>query len=584
MALTQEQIKQGYSTIPGNYDPVTGNVITPKSLSPEPKTQLGSPAVDDTNYAGITGGVSEQLANTLNGVTAERDAQAKLTDKSGSDLSMFTQLLGNEPLDLINEQNTQGVNELTKKSNDYYQQVLDLNAQASGLNREAQAIPIQTQEQFKNTGATDRGVAPITTGKLRENALRALSIAQQSDIANAAYTGSVNALNSAKEKAQQIVDIKYAQIEAQLKTRQIQYEMNKDILDRYDKKRSEALGIALKREERDIAEQKQNEKDIQNLALTAISTGNAPSDILASVSGKSIEEAITTLAPYLKTQNTDVIKLDNGSTLLIDKNSGQIIKNYGGAKPKEVSGVTGISPVVASTFGTLINTTSNLEDTVAGKTAIKEQLASMLNAGDYNGAYNQIANSVAKGLTGETKNRFENARIDYEVMSGFKGALQQYINAGGDTGLLKGTAESITRKLGQVTDPKLTALAVQLQREFQTYRNTMTGAAFTPKESAEYASVNPTVSKSLNLNLAVVDGALNQLKNRVDGTIRAKVPQAGDIQKLLDAPRQAEQAKQTVNTLYQKVDADVKAGIEKLINQGVSDEDIIDYLQLKGIQ
>ncbi len=42
MALTQEQIKQGYSTIPGNYDPVTGNVITPKSLSPEPKTQLGS--------------------------------------------------------------------------------------------------------------------------------------------------------------------------------------------------------------------------------------------------------------------------------------------------------------------------------------------------------------------------------------------------------------------------------------------------------------------------------------------------------------------------------------------------------------
>lgn len=178
-------------------------------------------------------------------------------------------------------------------------------------------------------------------------------------------------------------------------------------------------------------------------------------------------------------------------------------------------------------FGATINNVANLEKTVAGKKAVQANLQSYIAAGDYKSAYNQIANSVEDQLVGESKQRFANARTDAEVMQGLKNQIQQYADAGGDTNLLKGTAESIYNKLGTVKDPKFKSIAVALQREFQTYRNTMTGAAFSPQESAEYQSVNPTANNTLDLNLSVIDGALSQLNNRVNSTIKSRAGEGG---------------------------------------------------------
>lgn len=51
----------------------------------------------------------------------------------------------------------------------------DLEAQLRGLIAESRAIPLQIQQEFVSRGATRAGVAPIETGRLRENAIRALS-------------------------------------------------------------------------------------------------------------------------------------------------------------------------------------------------------------------------------------------------------------------------------------------------------------------------------------------------------------------------------------------------------------------------
>jgi len=111
-----------------------------------------------------------------------------------------------------------------------------------------------------------------------------------------------------------------------------------------------------------------------------------------------------------------------------------------------------------------------------------------------------------------------------------RNTIEQYAAEGGDMSLLRGKTEEIERKLGILAeDPKATAIAVQLQREFQTYRNIMTGAAFTPAESREYASVNPRSTASIELNLATIDGALNQLENRITGTVNARIPTASKL-------------------------------------------------------
>jgi len=180
------------------------------------------------------------------------------------------------------------------------------------LMREAEAIPLQIQERFKGTGATDRGVEPIQTAALRRNAIKALSIAQQSDIASAALTGSQARLDSALQKAQEIVDLTYRPLEQELAIRQQQYELNKDVLESIDKKRAESLGIALNKESARVAEEKADSKESQKMLMNAIQ-GQAPQSVISKAQdildkgGSSIEVA-QALGSYSLTVSE---KLDN---------------------------------------------------------------------------------------------------------------------------------------------------------------------------------------------------------------------------------------------------------------------------------
>lgn len=180
-------------------------------------------------------------------------------------------------------------------------------------------------------------------------------------------------------------------------------------------------------------------------------------------------------------------------------------------------------------YAGVINTAASIVGAEKGARS-KQDIAAAIGSNDFGTAYALIANNVEDSLTGTSKSRFADARTDYQVMSGMRDAIAEYAAGGGDMGLLKGTAESISKKLGQLTtDPEFSTLATQLEREFQTYRNIMTGAAFTPAESREYEAVNPRANASLELNLATIDGALNQLENRVVSTINTRVPGAERI-------------------------------------------------------
>lgn len=193
--------------------------------------------------------------------------------------------------------------------------------------------------------------------------------------------------------------------------------------------------------------------------------------------------------------------------------------------------IDGNAPVTGQ-YAPVINTVSSLVGATKAP-AVKKAIADSLAGGDFKGAYANITNAVEDSLTGSNKTKFADTRTDIGVMSGMRDAIKAYTDAGGDMGFLKGTADTIAKKFGQLaTDPKFAALAVQLQREFQAYRLGMTGAAFSPAESKEYAAVNPRANASLDLNLATIDGALAQLSNRVTSTVNQRIPGAQDIYNL----------------------------------------------------
>lgn len=248
---------------------ITNNVISSATLQPTPAIQPVTPTPDTTNYSGITGGVTQSIMDEYAALNAKQSAAQANQQATGTSITDLMKQLTGKTADTQAANDAAGVTAETANLNKYAQQLADLNAQASSLNRATQAIPIQTQERNRNTGATDAGVAPQTAGDLRLNALKALSIGQQSDIAAAAATGSNLRLQAAKDKAQQIIDLKYKPIEDEIALKQKQYDLNKDTLDSIDKKRSEALQLSLQKEAQDLADKKAKQKANAELSLQA---------------------------------------------------------------------------------------------------------------------------------------------------------------------------------------------------------------------------------------------------------------------------------------------------------------------------
>lgn len=279
ITIPKKEIAPGVFTTGGTAT-MPNNVITPQNLAPETPIQLSKTQPDTTNFGGVIGGVGESIANDLNFLTGKVQQQEQDLSGSQNDISSLIRNISGQGNELLAEQDRQGVNKETEKYNSLQQTLLDLQGQATSLNREAQAIPLQVQAENKNQLATSQRTDVVTTERLRDNALRALSIAQQSDIAFAAATGSQIRLKAAQDKANQIVEMKYAPLKAELEIKKQNYEFNKDILERFDKKRAEALGIALKKEETELAKREENEKAIEKMLLDA--TPNAPANIIAS--------------------------------------------------------------------------------------------------------------------------------------------------------------------------------------------------------------------------------------------------------------------------------------------------------------
>lgn len=265
--VTGQKLNQGQSYVNAQGQNVTQgtNVNIPvSSIVPTTPIPLASNVLPPPS----TALVNTDLQMGFDIASANVEALNKEGTDTSSNISSLLASLGDKGTDTQQVYKDTGVTDL-------YNQVSDLNAQAKGLNLEAQAIPIQTQQRNANTGATDRGVAPQTTGALRENALKALSLGQQYAIASGNY-------DKAKNYADQIVDAKYDQIEADIKAKQA----NLEALDKYQltpaqEKRKDAQKALLDKQAQDVADKRENDKTIESMIIDATAQ-SAPASILAS--------------------------------------------------------------------------------------------------------------------------------------------------------------------------------------------------------------------------------------------------------------------------------------------------------------
>lgn len=248
------------SMVKGSSGTITSSGLQTPNIVP-----LTSPKTPD--YSSTIKTTLADLTNEQNNQQAKVDAANAEAKTQANNVSNLQSLLGGKGADTQKIYNEQGVTTA-------YNQIKDLNAQATGLQNEAQAIPIQIQSEFAGTGATDAGVAPIQTSRLRDNALKALSLGQQAAIATANY-------DKAKNYADLIVNAKYDQMEADIQAKLTNIGAIKEFdLSPAEKKLAEVTTKRLKYEEAQVAEMKEKETAINELIVNAYKQ-DAPKELTA---------------------------------------------------------------------------------------------------------------------------------------------------------------------------------------------------------------------------------------------------------------------------------------------------------------
>lgn len=291
---------------------------TPLNLPPTPQ--------DTTNYQGVISSIPtiEQITNQI-----QAPSQAESTSQSLMDRILgATSKLGKKTQAQAQAETTAGLPQ-------FQTQLTDINNQLQGLQKESLAIPLQIQQEAQGRGVTAGGVAPIQTARLRENAIKSLglsSIAQtlQGNIANA------------QAQVDRAVALEFEPIEAELNTLKTAYEMNKDILERQDKKRADALNLQIQERSRLLEEQKADRRAVRDIGMKLAQFGVDTNTIQGILSSRNVDEAIAKAGSKLQdpTQIAELESLRLNQVLTKQKIRReayelQLLQEYDGLSPEQ---------------------------------------------------------------------------------------------------------------------------------------------------------------------------------------------------------------------------------------------------------
>lgn len=195
----------------------------------------------------------------------------------------------------------------------------------------------------QQSAAYEKQIRDIEAGAGRLGLTTSAVTGQQGAVARAAAAdigllqakalGLQGQLQAAQETVNRAIDLKYADKEAEYKTKLQQYNLIKDQLTGEEKRRGDALAYALKKEETALADEKQKQKDIQTLAIEASKNG-----FKGDISGaKTVNEVLQKISGFLMSPK---------EKLEVEKLKGDIAKNtLELLQAKKIIGGTTGSPV-----------------------------------------------------------------------------------------------------------------------------------------------------------------------------------------------------------------------------------------------
>lgn len=153
--------------------------------------------------------------------------------------------------------------------------------------------------------------------------------------------------------------------------------------------------------------------------------------------------------------------------------------------------------------------------TIKGEQII-ESFERSLENGDFNRAKDLLLSTARNSVSVAEKKKVKGAELGLKLLEDIESDLERFEKAGGKTGIFSGTAEQVANKIGKVRNAEARTIATKIQRVIQSYRQDVSGAAFTESESVEYRSIFPSISNTSALNSAKIKGLRSVWETEVD--------------------------------------------------------------------
>lgn len=273
-------VQNGFSTNQTPAQFASANIPTAISASSLATPQSPIPVTQPNyNISGLTSQAAQAGAYTNNAATtAQQQAEAFAKQQEQASRDSLTQAnstlgalqasSGSKGADIASAYNQAGTG--GQSVNTLADRLRQLNAQSTALGYENTIIPSQLQNQVAGQGVTDRGLAPLQAGAIRNNLIQQATIAMQSAIVSADY-------ESAKNYADQIVEAKYSQKLADIEAAKTNIANIQDQLTAAEKKTAQATLERLNNDKLNQELQRDQEKNISDIGLTLRKYGVADS-------------------------------------------------------------------------------------------------------------------------------------------------------------------------------------------------------------------------------------------------------------------------------------------------------------------
>lgn len=183
-------------------------------------------------------------------------------------------------------------------------------------------------------------------------------------------------------------------------------------------------------------------------------------------------------------------------------------------KPEETGGFQ----APANPFGSSITAAfNNLAPKIGPKNqreAVKQSLQDVARLDDSEPARKiareRLFNAADITLSATDQKTVTSARDVTRDLGRIQDLMSQYVAAGGDLNLLRGSAEEVAERLGTVTSGPLARIASEIKSTAFNYITQRSGAQFTDRERQWILGIFPNVSSDMGLNRARIDGLVAQ--------------------------------------------------------------------------